>query len=124
MKKPKQTPPVKPKKVSKKSSTLDAPKKVEKKPVVAIHIITESSDHYNYCLQGSVEDIVEEVKNSLGDEFVYMSENWVTSLDDSDSALESDIQTLLSEEQEKAKELEEADEDEDLDDDDGDDEYP
>lgn len=123
MKKTKQTSQTKPKKVSKKSSALEAPKKVEKKPVLAIHITTESSDHYNYCLQGSVEDIVEEVKNSLGDEFVYMSENWVTSLD-GDSALESDLQSLLSEEQEKAKELEDADDDEDFDDDGEDDEYP
>lgn len=45
----------------------------------AVHIITESCDHYNYLLQVSDEqDLLTQLKDNLGDEFAYISDVYVT----------------------------------------------
>ena len=49
------------------------------KTFAAVHVITESCDHYNYLLQVNDErDLVTQLKDNLGDEFAYISNVYVT----------------------------------------------
>lgn len=63
--------------------------------IAAVHLITESSDHYNDCLQGiSPEDIVKQLEDRMGEELSYVGQIWVDTLSD-DHETSSKITELL-----------------------------
>jgi len=57
-----------------------------KKVFAAVHIITESCDHYNYLLEvHDCTDLVEQLISNLGDEFAYICDVYVTMPEDFDT---------------------------------------
>jgi len=40
--------------------------------IFAISAVSESSDHYLWCVQGTPDEIVEKIQNEMGDEFAYL----------------------------------------------------
>lgn len=65
----------------------------------AIHIISESSDHYTFCEQGTTEEIVESVSKQMGDEIGWASSIYVQGLNDTDHSV------LLQKLEQKAEEV-------------------
>lgn len=83
-----------------------------KDKIIAIFLKTEASDEYLYCLSGGKEQILEVIKNSLGDELEYVSEISVEAhipngiAPDSEEAVtyrqfESDVEEIISDEVDK-----------------------
>lgn len=47
--------------------------------IAAVHVITESSDHYNYLIGFvSTEHFITQIKDKLGDELAHVSQLFVT----------------------------------------------
>lgn len=73
---------------------------------IAVYVKTESCDEYLYCFEGdpSPDDLIDNLKNALGDEFAYVSEV-VMSFNEKDygkqEKLEDVIMRAIEEEQER-----------------------
>ncbi|MGQ1358466.1 hypothetical protein ACT414_18880 (plasmid) [Acinetobacter baumannii] len=65
----------------------------EDKVFAAVHVITESCDHYNYLLEvQDCSDLIEQLISSLGDEFAHICDVYVTMPEDFDTnAVEASI---------------------------------
>ncbi|APD20304.2 hypothetical protein AM24_110 [Acinetobacter phage AM24] len=63
------------------------------KVFAAVHVITESCDHYNYLLEvQDCSDLIEQLISSLGHEFAHICDVYVTMPDDFDTnAVEASI---------------------------------
>lgn len=75
----------------------------------AVHIITESCDHYNYLFKVvGGDDLVDQLKDSLGDEFAYICDVYVTMPEGFDTlGIEQEIMEQSTKLQEKLFEEEE-----------------
>ena len=57
-----------------------------KNKTYAIHIVSESCDHYTFCFEGSIKEVVEKVATNMGDEMGWADSINVATLDTSDGS--------------------------------------
>lgn len=64
--------------------------------IVAVHIITESCDHYNFLLLvDSISDFVNQIKDNMGEELAHISSYYITTnVSESDKILENTLGDL------------------------------
>ena len=85
----------------------------ESKIFAAVHVITESFDHYNYLLEvQDCSDLVEQLVENLGDDFAYICDVYVTMPEGFDTlGIEQEVMEKSTKLQEKLFEDEEGGDD-------------